>query len=231
MTTPRVSKRVRYSMEECLSTTRETIMKFAITRMQALLLYVGMASLTFCMPYRAAAQDLRDNLEVSGGFAHVTGDAGLNGFNLATGYWFNRHVSLNFDYDWASNTSTLGVLSLTSIGHTAIKSRFQDWLVGPRVFFPSHKIKKYRFDPFAEFMIGGSHLSEKIQQTNFPTQSASDSAFAWALGGGADYQFSSQWFGRINLDLLRTHFADAGQSRLRLILGVGYTFGPRPAEK
>jgi outer membrane protein OmpA-like peptidoglycan-associated protein len=30
--------------------------------------------------------------------------------------------------------------------------------------------------------------------------------------------------------LLRTHFSDAGQSRLRLVLGVAYTFGARKAE-
>ena len=206
-------------------------MKSAVTLKQAVLLCVGVVILTFCTPYRASAQELQDNLELSGGYMHVSGDSGLNGFNIGAGYWLNKHVSLNFDYDGGFNTSTLGVLSLTNVGHTAIKSRLQDWLIGPRVFFPPHEIKKHSFDPFVEFKIGGSHLSEKIQQTSSPTQSASETAFAWALGGGADYQFSSQWFGRVNLDLLRTHFADAGQSRLRLVLGVGYTFSPRTSEK
>src|SRR5262249_53874564 len=155
--------------------------------------------LTFCTPYHAIAQGLSnfpDNLEVSGGFTHVTGDFGLNGFNAAAGLWFDRHVSVNFDYDSAYHTSTFGVLSLTSIGPTAIRNRVQDWLIGPRIFFPPRNVQKYSFDPFAEFKIGGSHLSEKIQQTSFPSQSASDNGFSWALGGGADYKFSSQWFGR-----------------------------------
>lgn len=205
-------------------------MKFAITLTKTSLLCVGLAILTLCTPNRAYAQDL-DNLEVSGGYNHVTGDFGLNGFNLSSGYWLNRRISVNFDYDWAANTSTLGVLSLTSIGHTAIKNRFQDWLIGPRVFFPTHAINKYKFDPFIEFKLGASHLSERISAAALPSVSAAGTSFAWALGGGADYQFTSQWFGRVNLDFYRTHFADAGQSRLRFVLGVGYTFGPRPSER
>ena len=206
-------------------------MKFRITLTHASLLWVGVAILTLCNPYCASAQRLVDNLEVSGGFNHTTGDLGLNGFNLGTGIWVNKRVSLNLDYDWTAKNATLGVLSITSVGHTAVKNRLQDWLVGPRIFFAPHKIEDYHFDPFAEVKIGGSHLSESIVQTNLPSVSASANSFAWILGGGADYQFNSQWFGRADLGYMRTHFADAGQGRWRLILGVGYTFGPRPSAK
>jgi len=47
------------------------------------------------------------------------------------------------------------------------------------------------------------------------------------IGGGADYVLSSHWAARGNLDLLRTHFANTGQSRLRFVLGIAYTFGQR----
>jgi opacity protein-like surface antigen len=206
-------------------------MKCAITLTRAVLLGVGVAILTLCNPYRASAQGLVDNLEVSGGYNHTSGDFGLNGFNAGAGLWVNRRVSLNFDYDWTATNSTLGVLSLTSIGHTAIKNRLQDWLVGPRIFFPAHQISKYKFDPFAEVKLGGAHLSQRIQQTSLPSQSASANSFSWVLGGGADYQFNSQWFGRASLGYMRTHFADAGQGRLRLVLGIGYTFSPRPTAR
>jgi outer membrane protein OmpA-like peptidoglycan-associated protein len=33
--------------------------------------------------------------------------------------------------------------------------------------------------------------------------------------------------GRFNVDFLRTHFADSGQSRIRLGIGIAYTFGER----
>jgi len=209
-------------------------MKIAITLTRASLLCVGVAILTFWTPYHASAQgfsNLLDNLEVSGGYNHTTGDFGLNGFNVAGGLWVNRRVSLNLDYDYARTNATLGVLSLTSIGHTAVKNRLQDWLVGPRIFFPTHQINRFHFDPFAELKLGGAHLSQQIQQTTLPSISASANSFSWVLGGGADYQFNSQWFGRVDLGYMRTHFADAGQGRLRLVLGIGYTFGPRPTAR
>jgi len=202
-------------------------MKTAITLTRASLLCLGVAILTLCIPYRASAQGLVDNLELSGGYNHTTGDFGQNGFNLGAGLWLNRRISLNLDYDWTGKSSTLGVLSITSIGHTAIKTRLQDWLVGPRIFFPPRSIHHYHFDPFAEVKIGGAHLSQQVSQTTLPTVSASANSFAWLLGGGADYQFNSQWFGRVDAGYFRTHFADAGQGRFRLVIGVGYTFSPR----
>lgn len=81
-------------------------MKFRITLTQEWLLCLGVAILTFCTPYHAFAQgfsNFPDHLEVSGGFTHLTGDFGLNGFNAAAGL-------VNFDYDSAYHTSTFGVL-------------------------------------------------------------------------------------------------------------------------
>jgi hypothetical protein len=205
-------------------------MKLVNTPTRLSLLFTGIVILTLCIPNRSFAQASLDNLELNTGYSHVTGDLGLNGFNFGAGLWLNRRVSLNLGYDTAWKTSSLDVLSLTSIGNTAIKNHYQDWLIGPRIFFPPKAIKKYKLDPFAEVQFGGSHLSEKVQQVA-SSVSASDNSFAWALGGGADYQFNSQWFGRVNLDFLRTHFVDSGQSRLRLVLGVGYTFGPRATVK
>lgn len=60
--------------------------------------------------------------------------------------------------------------------------------------------------------------------------SASDSAFSWMLGGGLEYLLNPHWSGRANLEFLRTHLANEGQSRLRLVLGVTYTFGSRESK-
>ena len=51
--------------------------------------------------------------------------------------------------------------------------------------------------------------------------------FHGCSGGGADYRLSPHWVGRFNVDFLRTHFADSGQSRIRLGIGIAYTFGER----
>jgi Outer membrane protein beta-barrel domain len=205
-------------------------MKLVITPTRLSLLSVGIIIFALCRPNYASAQGIVDNLELNAGYTHITGDLGLNGFTFGGGLWLNRRVSLNLDYDTAYKTSSLDVLSLTSVGSTSIANHLQDWLIGPRIYFPPKSIKKYKFDPYASVKFGGSHLREEVKQ-NGGSISASDNSFAWALGGGGDYQFNSQWFGRVGLDFLRTHFVQSGQSRLRLVIGVGYTFGPRPTVK
>jgi len=174
----------------------------------------------------ASAQEL-DKLEVSGSWQHITGDQGLNGLGLGAFYWLSGHVNVGVTYDTAWNSSRIGVFELTPIGQIAAKSHLQNWMIGPRIYFEQKKIRKYFFDPFAEVRFGGSHLSSTITQVGSPNLSASDSGFSWLLGGGADYVFNPHVTARLNLDFLRTHFVNAGQSHLQIGLGVGYTFGER----
>jgi opacity protein-like surface antigen len=55
---------------------------------------------------------------------------------------------------------------------------------------------------FAEFRIGGTYLHSEVQQSSTGLkQTASDNAFSWMLGGGADYVVSNHWAARINLDV------------------------------
>jgi opacity protein-like surface antigen len=166
----------------------------------------------------------KGNLEFSGGWIHSTGDNGLDGYNLGAAIWFTRRISVGFEYDHAGDTSSIGVFSLTSVGLVTVKSTMQSWLVGPRVFFPSKTIKRFDVDPFAEFKIGATHLNQRLSQVGGLSQSASDSAYSWMLGGGADYVVSPHWALRGNLDLLRTHLVESGQTRLRFVVGVNYTF-------
>jgi opacity protein-like surface antigen len=179
-------------------------------------------------PARANAQ----KLEVAGGYAHVTGDLGLDGYNLAAGLWLSRRLSASFDYDSVYDTSKIGVFELTHAGEISVKSHLQNFLVGPRIYFPGAlktKRLKYgrRLTPFAEVALGGTHLNTTVRQLAVGEQSASDNAFSWMLGGGADYVIDPHWAARIKIDLLRTHIADTGQSRLRIGLGIAYTFGSR----
>jgi opacity protein-like surface antigen len=167
------------------------------------------------------------NLEVSGGFAYSTGDNGVAGLTVGTSLWVSPRVSLGLDYDSLYDNSSIGAFDLTSIGHTAVKSHLQNFLVGPRVFFSAKRIKKYNFSPFAEVRIGDSLLSQRLRSVNAGSASASAHSFSWLLGGGGEYAFNRHWSGRLNLDLLRTHIADNGQSRLRIGLGMAYTFAGR----
>ncbi len=168
--------------------------------------------------------------ELNGGYAHISGNQGVDGFTLGGAMFFSHRVSIAADYDTAWDTSQIGIFETTQTGVVVSKSHLQNILFGPRIFFPgAFKTKDKHIAllmPFAEAEFGVSHLSSNLENPTLAiNQSNSDNAFSWMLGGGADYRFSPHWVGRFNLDLLRTHFSDEGQSRLRLVLGVAYTFG------
>jgi hypothetical protein len=181
----------------------------------------------------ANAQFAKRNVEFNGGYAHITGNQGLDGFNVGAALYFTPRVSIAADYDGVYDTSAIGPFAISSTGQISVHSHLQDFLFGPRIFFPglfksksNPKIRRLR--PFGEAEFGVSHLNSSISQTNPPaSSSASDTAFTWMLGGGADYRFSAHWSGRGKLDFERTHFSDQGQSRLRIVLGVTYAIGRR----
>jgi hypothetical protein len=177
--------------------------------------------------------------EFSGAWTHISGDNGLDGFDVGAALWPQRRVSLAFDYDSAWDTSNLGAFALTSVGLISLHSHLQNFLVGPRIYFPTYHAKsssdcvpggKYlaRLSPFAEVQFGASHLSESLnEQASNQNVSASDNAFTWMLGAGGDYRLAPHWVGRVKLDYLRTHFVDQGQGRYRFSLGVAYTLHPK----
>jgi ketosteroid isomerase-like protein len=187
------------------------------------ILYVMTILGAFSLPETARGQ----GLEVGGGWSHVTGDFGTDGFNVGAAWWFTKRVTMAADYDSTWDTSSLTNFAFTQVGGIATKSHLQSFIVGPRVFFSTKWTDKHKLNPFGEAQFGVSHLSQDVEQVGVPTLSASDSGFTWMLGGGADYLFSSRWSGRANVDFLRTHLANEGQSRLRLVLGIRYTFGSR----
>ncbi|HEY1261957.1 MAG TPA: outer membrane beta-barrel protein [Terriglobales bacterium] len=166
-------------------------------------------------------------LEVNGGYSHTSGDLGLDGFNAGASWWFTRRVSMAADFDSLWDASKVGVFELTQTGQVSVKSNMQNYLIGPRVFFPRAWKRYPNFSPFGELQFGWSHLHTTLHEVNLPDQGAGDTAFSWMLGGGADYLFHPHWAGRIKVDMLRTHFVDTGQSRLRVTLGLVYTFGTR----
>jgi hypothetical protein len=195
----------------------------------------AIAAISLMCPARSGAQDL----EVSGGWEHATSDFGVDGFNLGAAWFFQPRLALAAQYDGMWDTSRVGAFEFTSVGAIVSQSHLQDFLVGPRFYFPVYTInntnnsnrsrnhKVYRLYPFAEAQFGVSHLHQTIQAGLTPPVANSDSAFSWMLGGGVEYPLSDHWSARGNLDLLRTHLNASAQSRLRLGVGIAYTFGER----
>jgi hypothetical protein len=169
--------------------------------------------------------------ELSGGWSHITGDEGLNGFNAGAWVYLDPKISIGFNYDGVYNTSVLGAFAITNVGLTTTKSHLQNFLAGPRFYFPGVFAPHCGLQghlpilhPFVEAQFGESTLWSEVSSVNIGSVQSSDTAFSWLLGGGADFDFKEHWSARINTDLLRTHFVDMGQSRLRLIVGVAFRF-------
>jgi hypothetical protein len=200
--------------------------RFPHFRIKTVIVGLFFSAILLCslaLPGRASAQ----GLELAGGYQHITGNQGTNGFNFGAGWYFTNKVSLVADYDTTWNTSTIGTFQATSVGLISSHAHLQNWLFGPRVFFGSGQVYNHTMRFFGEANFGVSHLGSELKQAGQSTISTSESSFAWMLGGGADIHITPHWTGRGNIDLLRTHFASAGQSRLRIGLGVSYTFGSR----
>ena len=196
--------------------------RFRSTKLAPVFLLIIVAALAMIAP-TAHGQ----GLEVGGGWSHVTGDFGTDGFNVGGAWWFTKSVSIAADYDSTWDTSSLTNFAFTSVGGISTKSHLQSVLFGPRIFFRTDWTDEHKVRPFAEAQFGLSHLHQEVSQVNEPTVSASDTAFSWMLGGGAEYLLNAHWSARGNLDFLRTHLANQGQSRLRLVLGIRYSFGKR----
>jgi hypothetical protein len=179
-------------------------------------LYAFLVLFSFSLP--ALGQG---DLEFVGGYRHASGDAGLDGFTVATGLNLIPEFQLFLDYDGVFDHSTLGTFSFSSTGTTVINSHLQEILTGPRYFLPGllkghGRIKGHRLIPWVNAGFGEARLHTELRQANLGTVQAADTAFAWMLGGGVDYRLLPHWGVRGDLGLLRTHIAESGQSRLRL---------------
>lgn len=167
--------------------------------------------------------------ELTGGYAHITGNQGLDGFNAGASFFLDPKISIGFNYDGVYDTSTLGVFALTNVGLTVSNSHLQNFLAGPRFYFPGlfkghGNIHGHILHPFVQAQFGESNLYTKVTSVNIGTITSSDTQFTWVLGAGGDFFFKDHWAARVSADLVRTHFADEGQSRLRVILGVACRF-------
>jgi hypothetical protein len=184
-----------------------------------------MVLVLFALPTLAFAQ-----LEVGSDLTYASGNNGLTGFSGTAGWQYGKRVTLVGEGDFLWDTSRVGVFDLSpNTGVVSVKSNSQNYLFGARVkiigWKPLKSLEKRKILPFGEILFGYSRLSQTISETSTgSSMQAADRAYSWALGGGVDYTLTNHWLARGKVDLLRTHFVDAGQSRLRLNVGLAYIF-------
>jgi hypothetical protein len=175
--------------------------------------------------------NLLAQLDLEVGYSHLSGNFGLDGFHAGIGYHFNRYVTLVGQSEFVWDTSQIGVFDLTpTLAGIRLKSNEQNYLGGARIRIIGWKamktLEKRKILPYAEVLMGVSRLNQKITNVLTSTQSfdATDQAFTYVLGGGVDYTLTRGWMARGSVDLVRTHFVDSGQSRVRVHVGLGYIF-------
>lgn len=127
----------------------------------------------------------------------VSNDAvGLNGWNAS--------LEGNF-LPWIGIVADLGATYGHHVGE-------HNYLFGPRA---SLRVGKYR--PFAELLIGASHI-------NVDKGFATDTSFSNAFGGGLDYQVWGPVSVRGQLDWIHTRFFNNGQNDVRFSTGIAVHF-------
>jgi opacity protein-like surface antigen len=183
-------------------------------------IYVMLALLAFSLP--ALGQS---DVEFSGGYQHISGDQGLDGYRVGVGWSPIPNFQLALNYDGVYDNSTIGSFELTSVGSTFSNSHLQDVIVGPRYFLPGvlhghGKVQGHLLIPFVETQFGEARLHSRLRSNVIGDVQAADTAFVWTLGGGVDYRIYSHWAVRTNIGFMRTHFANSGQGRVNLGIGV-----------
>ena len=95
-------------------------------------------------------------------------------------------------------------------GGVSYTVRQQNYLFGPRV-----SLSVGRLTPFAQALVGIGHTSSGL---------ASNTSFATAFGGGADWKLRGPLAWRVQADYLRTQFFSSHQNNVRLSSGIVFRF-------
>lgn len=170
------------------------------------------AAFAFILSASAFAQDFTKG-EVFGGYQYTrinpgngVNGANFNGWNAAGQYNWNKYFGVKADFSGAYK-SELGA-----------SLRQHTYLFGPVLSARSEKTTL-----FAHVLFGGAHATVDTGTSFFG--SASESAFAMALGGGLDYNFHKNFAVRVGqFDYLPTHFGDATQHNFRYSTGIVLKF-------
>ena len=163
--------------------------------------------------------------DVSVGYSYlnhpVVGESfrsGLNGIDADFTMRLSSRVALQGDFGYARS----GNLFQTS-SHSSVAS----YLAGP-VFFPAiHR----RYDLYVRALFGGARVAGPIPVPGGVLIGGWDGHFAWAVGGGFDYQLFRAFAFRGGLDYMRTaYFGPSlllqGQSNIRATAAIVYAFAP-----
>ncbi len=171
--------------------------------------------------YSFLSNDLHVEKQIGeSGTPSATGRGNLNGWNFSGEVKVFRFVGAVGDFDGSYGSAPqTGLDPFLFKPPTYLHTSFYSYLFGPRF-----SVEIGRFRPFAEGLFGVA--SQHVAFTSF--ESAQDSHFASAYGGGLDYRFSRRLAWRLEGDYvgsrlfrgLQVGFSTPVQHNFRISTGV-----------
>lgn len=169
----------------------------------------------------AAAQDTVPAFDVFGGYSYLnTEDIVPAPFSFdLSGHGWEAAGTANLN-NWFGVTGDLSGYYSDFLG---VGVNAYNFLFGPTVSY-----RKPKLTPYAHALFGASRVSVDLGLLGPLGASATDSAFAMALGGGADWHVGERWSVRVaQVDYLVTRFASDSQNNVRFSTGLVFRFGSR----
>lgn len=184
--------------------------------------FLSAAILAFTFAIPALAQQDQPPIDLFLGYTHSSNfDTGLNGWIFSGNVNFSDYLGIEGDISGHYGSHGLGGLPVLIPGvPRSVDTNMYNYNFGPRFTWRS---PDQPFNVFGHVLFGGGHAS--ISASGIPSQS--DSSYTWVLGGGADYNFNTNWAGRAQLDYLHTNFFSNGEGHERFSVGLVYRFGSR----
>ncbi len=180
-------------------------------KLAVLLCLVLMSALVFAQETPTA--------EVFGGYSYMRSGGNFNGWNAAATVNWNDWLGITADFSGNYASQSLHFAGFPSVGSSAHMHTF---MFGPTVTYRGND----RFIPFGHFLLGGSHLSQKITIGGIQTSQA-ETGFGLLLGGGVDIPTNDHWAFRPQVDLVTSHFSNGWNNAFRLSLGFVYRWGSK----
>jgi opacity protein-like surface antigen len=170
------------------------------------------------LPVVSVAQDTAPAFDIFGGYSYLNTEDLAPGLDLSGHGW--EGAATYYTNNWFGLTADLSGHYTDAFG---VGVSDYNYLFGPTVAY-----RQPRFTPFAHALLGGSRVSVDLGLLGPLGASATDNAFALALGGGADWHLNERFSVRpVQLDYLMTRFGSDTQNNLRYSVGVVVRFGSR----
>ncbi len=177
--------------------------------------------LLMCMGLMSAlllAQDT-PQAEVFGGYSYMRSGGNFNGWNAAATVNWNDWLGITADFGGNYASQSVHLPGFPTVGSSA---HLHSFTFGPTVTYRGGD----RLIPFAHFLLGGSHLSQKVTIGGIATTEA-ETGFGLVLGGGVDIPTNEHWAFRPQVDFVGSHFSGGWSNAFRLSLGFVYRWGSK----